>query len=36
MPYYRVGRLCSWDIGAMALLGFAVWRVFRPSRLLKK
>ena len=29
MPYYRVGRLCSWDIGAMALLGFIVWRVFR-------
>jgi hypothetical protein len=30
MPSYRVGRLCSWDIGAMALLGFVVWRVFRP------
>ena len=29
MPYYRVGRLCSWDIGAMALLGFIVWRMFR-------
>ena len=29
MPYYRVGRLCSWDIGAMVLLGFLVWRVFR-------
>lgn len=29
MPYYRVGRLCSWDFGAMALLGFLVWRVFR-------
>jgi hypothetical protein len=29
MPYYRVGRLCSWDIGAMVLLGFIVWRVFR-------
>lgn len=29
MPYYRVGRLCSWDIGAMALLGFVVWRVSR-------
>ena len=29
MPYYRVGRLCSWDIGAMALLGFVVWRAFR-------
>jgi hypothetical protein len=31
MPYYRVGRLCSWDIGAMALLGFIVWRVFRNT-----
>jgi hypothetical protein len=31
MPYYRVGRLCSWDIGAMALIGFVVWRVFRPA-----
>ena len=31
MPYYRVGRLCSWDIGAMALLGFIVWRVFRGN-----
>jgi len=29
MPYYRVGRLCSWDIGAMALLGFIVWRAVR-------
>ena len=30
MPYYRVGRLCSWDIGAMALLGVVVWRFLRP------
>lgn len=29
MPYYRVGKLCSWDIGAMALLGYFVYRVFR-------
>jgi len=29
MPYYRVGRLCSWDIGAMALLAWAVWWWFR-------
>jgi hypothetical protein len=29
MPYYRVGRLCSWDIGAMVLLGLVVWRAFR-------
>jgi len=31
MPYYRVGRLCSWDIGAMVLLLFIVWRVFRKT-----
>ena len=29
MPYYRVGQLCSWDIGAGALLGYLVWRGFR-------
>lgn len=29
MPYYHVGRLCAWDIGAMILFGFVVWRVFR-------
>ena len=29
MPYYRVARLCAWDVGAMALLGFVVWRLFR-------
>ena len=28
MPYYRVGQLCSWDIGAMILLGYIVWRAF--------
>lgn len=27
MPYYRVGKLCAWDIGAAALLGFGVWRL---------
>lgn len=33
MPYYRVGRLCAWDIGAMALLGFIVWKfVSRAKR----
>lgn len=31
MPYYRVGQLCSWDIGAMALLGFVVWRFTRRA-----
>ena len=29
MPYYRVGKLCSWDIGAAALIGVMIWRVFR-------
>jgi hypothetical protein len=32
MPYYRVGKLCSWDIGAMVLLGFVVWRFFRGGK----
>jgi len=32
MPYYRVGRLCSWDIGAMVLLGFVVWWLFRGRK----
>jgi hypothetical protein len=32
MPYYRVGKLCSWDIGAMVLLGFIVWRFFRRRK----
>jgi len=29
MPYYRVGRPCSWDIGAMVLLGVVVCRFLR-------
>ena len=29
MPYYRVGRLCSWDIGAMVLLGLLVYKAFQ-------
>ena len=29
MPYYRVARLCAWDVGAIVLLGFVVWRLFR-------
>ena len=32
MPYYRVAKLCSWDIGAMALLGFLVWWAFKRRR----
>ena len=31
MPYYRVARLCAWDVGAIALLGVVVWRVFRRA-----
>ena len=29
MPYYRVARLCSWDIGALALIIFAASRLLR-------
>lgn len=29
LPYYHVGKLCAWDFGVMALLGFAVWKIFR-------
>lgn len=32
MPYYRVAKLCAWDIGAMALLGFGVWWAFHERR----
>ena len=32
MPYYRVGKLCAWDVGAMALLGFVVWRLLRRRK----
>ena len=32
MPYYRVGKLCSWDIGAMVLIGWLVWHLGRPRR----
>ena len=32
MPYYRVGKFCSWDVGAMALLGFVVLRVARSRK----
>lgn len=31
MPYYRVGALCSWDIGAMIVLGLLVRRAFRRA-----
>ena len=29
MPYYRVARLCSWDIGAVALIVFSTSRLLR-------
>jgi hypothetical protein len=32
MPYYRVARLCSWDIGAIIVLALFVRWVFRARR----
>lgn len=37
MPFYRVGRFCAWDAGAMILvvLGLTIglrWLAARPSR----
>ena len=32
MPYYRVARLCAWDIGALALI---VWLTLRGFRMLR-
>jgi hypothetical protein len=32
MPYYRVGRLCAWDIGAMIVLGLLVSSAFRRAK----
>jgi hypothetical protein len=32
MPYYRVAKFCSWDLGAMALVSFLVWRFFPRGR----
>ena len=29
MPYYRVAKLCSWDIGALALI---IWGTLWTSR----
>jgi hypothetical protein len=29
LPYYRVGMLCAWDIGALALIVWLVWRMLR-------
>jgi len=33
LPYYRVGRLCAWDIGAMILLALALRWAYRRARL---
>jgi hypothetical protein len=32
MPYYRVARLCSWDIGALALIIWTTLWIFRRYR----
>jgi hypothetical protein len=32
MPYYRVARLCSWDIGALALIVWTTLWIFRRYR----
>jgi hypothetical protein len=31
MPYYRVAQFCPWDMAAMALTGWVVWRAFRAA-----
>jgi len=32
MPYYRVGKFCPWDLGAMVVFGLIVWRFMGNSR----
>jgi hypothetical protein len=32
MPYYRVAKLCAWDIGALALIMWVTFRVLRRAR----
>lgn len=32
LPYYRVARLCAWDVGAMALAGLGVGWLWRRAR----
>jgi hypothetical protein len=32
MPYYRVAQLCSWDIGALALITWITLRTLRRAR----
>jgi hypothetical protein len=31
MPYYRVAKLCAWDIGALALIIWITFRAFRSA-----
>jgi hypothetical protein len=31
MPYYRVAKLCAWDIGALALIIWVTFRAFRTG-----
>jgi hypothetical protein len=35
LPYYRIARLCAWDIGAMALIAYGVWWAFRARARVK-
>lgn len=32
MPYYRVAKLCAWDIGALVLITWVTLRVLRRAR----
>lgn len=32
MPYYRVARLCAWDVGAFALIVWLTFRMLRRAR----
>jgi hypothetical protein len=32
MPYYRVAKLCAWDIGALALITWVTFRMLRRVR----
>ena len=33
MPYYRVGEICAWDIGALALIiWLSLWMLRRARR----
>lgn len=32
LPYYRVAKLCAWDVGALALIIWLTFRMLRRSR----